>query len=30
MEKIGMTRMLDTVLPEHGDPLRVYRVTRDE
>lgn len=29
MEKIGMTPMLDTILPEHGYPVRVYRLTRD-
>jgi RimJ/RimL family protein N-acetyltransferase len=30
MEKIGMTRMLDTVLPAHGYAVRVYRITSDE
>lgn len=30
MEKIGMTRMLDTMLPDHGYPVRVYRITSDE
>lgn len=30
MERIGMTPVLDTILPQHGYPVRVYRITKGE